>query len=107
MSVEFCAGVSDNEEGGLDLLASLLDSDEEEDETVPQPDHSSGRKRKGEEVGGERGKRRKVGSSGGGSGELAVEDRMAQMSGTEQLPALCVHHNWHLHCCPTLTRTQS
>lgn len=32
---------------------------------------------------GEREKRRRVGSSGGGSGELAVEDRMAEMSGME------------------------
>lgn len=34
---------------------------------------------------GEGEKRRRVGSSGGGSGELAVEDRMAEMSGMDSL----------------------
>jgi len=81
LSVELCAGVSGSEEGGLDLLASLLGSEEEEAD--PQPHPSSGRKRKGEEMREKGEKRRRVGSSGGGSGELAVEDRMAEMSGME------------------------
>lgn len=69
------AAFSGSEEGGLDLLASLLDN-VEESEAVSKPDPSSdSRKRKAEEVERKGEKRRKVKNScDNGGNELAVEE---------------------------------